>query len=83
MSMNLVCSHLNLIQTLSYITYLCLYSNLDKKIKSPWQTVMQKYLLWITNEFGNKQQDWNLVEDQKIMFEDAIKTYKKLKFNVR
>lgn len=69
MSVNLHCRvpthpHLTvtLIQTPTYITRMCLYADLKTKEKSPWATVMQKYLEWVKEEFGNKKQDWDTVQ---------------------
>lgn len=83
MSMNLHCNHgVTLIQTPTHITRMCLYADLDKvpRKKSPWKTVMQKYLMWVTDEWGNKLQDWATVERERSRLEAAAKQYKKLKF---
>ncbi len=81
MSMNLFCKEVShLVQTPTYITRLCLYSDLDLHRKSPWQTVMKKYLMWVSEICGNQNQQWDVVKAQEKMFKKAVRDHKRLHF---
>ena len=80
MSMNLKCRQIDVIQTPTYITRMCLYADLDKRKKSPWRTVMEKYLTWVTEEWGNRAQDWATVERERLKLRKAVNYYGRLDF---
>jgi len=80
MSMNLVCEEAVLIQTPTHITRMCLYADLEEHTKSPWKTVMEKYLLWVTETWGNKLQRWDFVDQERSKLIAAAQRYGKLTF---
>jgi hypothetical protein len=87
MSMNLKCHEIDLIQTPTNITRMCLYAKLPdvdkgkgKGKKSPWRTVKEKYLMRVTEEWGNKLQQWDVVENERAKLERAEKWCGRLTF---
>ena len=58
MSMNLCCKEMELLQTPTYITYLCYFADMDKKKPSPWKTIKEKYVMYLQS-VTNKNQDWD------------------------
>lgn len=77
MSMNLKCKEVDLVQTPTYITYLCYYANLKSRQVSDWQTIRDKYLMWLAAE-TNRTQDWAWYNQH----EDDLMSCKKLTFSV-
>lgn len=81
MSHNLYCKEVQLLQTPTHITDMCLFADIDKDIYSPWQTVAEKYLSWIRNYHGNELQNWDFVRKHELEFKTAIKKHGKLHFS--
>lgn len=80
MSMNLWCDKVDLLQTPTNITKMILYANLRKRKKSPWRTVMEKYLMWVRQTWPN---DHEVIESEERKFQHVLRIYKKLKFEER
>jgi len=55
--MNLHCEEVELYQTPTWVTWLCYYSNYDKKIPSTWQDIREKYILWFLNRYSPMSSD--------------------------
>lgn len=75
MSMNLKCVGVPLIQSPTHITYMCYYADMrDKsKRKSNWQTIRNKYLMWIRAQIPGE----HTINEA---FEARIKSHGKLDF---
>lgn len=83
MSMNLHCPQVDLIQTPTWVTHMCLYADFETRAKSPWRTVMEKYLLWVTATWGNARQDWDVVDREKRKLAEAAQREGELTFEER
>lgn len=89
MSANLKCKEFDgLVQTPTYITELCYWADFERKIVSPWQTILHKYLSWIRATRGNngvydtKGQEYKWVKEHEKTLQAAVKRYKKLTFYI-
>lgn len=83
MGMNLTCRECSILyQTPGYIAELCLWADIQLGIKSPWQTVLHKYLAWLDVTLGNQAQNWQAVHDERQRFQKAILVNKTLTFDM-
>jgi hypothetical protein len=77
MSMNMHCKEVDLIQTPTHITYMCLYADLGKKTLSPWKTILEKYVLYCQS-IANRNQEWEHINAHI----KHLKSYKILHFSI-
>ena len=77
MSMNLNCKQVELIQTPTFVTYLCFYADYEKRKQGRWQDIREKYILYLRS-WGNSSQDWEYVNKQI----ELLRSKKKLTFYI-
>lgn len=94
MSINLHCKEVELVQTPTYITYLCYYaefSQTEHKRNKPghWKSILAKYLLWYRDyllsgpqEEGDYADNLSIYEAHAAHLAKTAKKYKKLKFTI-
>lgn len=87
MSMNLYCDEIELYQTPTYITYMCLSYNKRGRPDGGWKGVLKRYKVWVCNRVNSwpTQEDYDEwqrnIDTHLKAVDEAVKKHGRLHFS--